>query len=196
MSELVFNRVILEKINRILALLATVSLGLNCLLGAGLIQAYQKPPLLVYSQEGQVSVLKTKTLQIDEAFLKAFTMQIAGQYLSFTADSFIKQIDEIRPYLAPKPADAILDSFKENLAVIKKENVSQQFIVDTVTITKKTDPFWVEVKGTRVIHALSNDKKVPTTYILEVKKVRPSQTNPYGFLMTDIIQQDKPVKKG
>ena len=66
MSELVFNRVILEKNNQILIILSITSLVLNLVLVFGLMRSYQKPPLIVYAQEGEVTVLKTKTLAITE----------------------------------------------------------------------------------------------------------------------------------
>lgn len=196
MSELVFNRVILEKNNRILMLLSVISLMLNFVLVLGLIRIDQKPPLVVYEQDGQVAVLKTKTLQVDETLLKDFTKFIVSQYLSFTVDSLPKQIEGIRPYLADKPADAILASFKNNEAIIEKDNISQQIVIDTITITKKTNPFWVEVQSTRHIHAAGNEKSMPMIYVMEVKKVKSTLSNPYGFLMTDIIEKDKLTNKG
>ena len=119
---------------------------------------------------------------------------IAGQYLSFSGLSLPQQIEGIKPYLASKPVENILASFKNNQAAIEKENISQQFVVNAITITKKTNPFWLEVEGSRNIHANGNDKSVPITYILEIKKVIPTEQNPYGFLMTDIIEADN--KKG
>ena len=195
MSELVFNRVILEKNNRILAFLGVISLLINLLLVLGIMRAYQKPPLVVYAQEGQISVLKTKTLQMDEALLKDFIKLIASQYLSFAADSLPKQIEGIRQYMALKPTETILDSFKNNQDVIEKQNISQQFVINTITITK-TNPFWVEVEGIRNIHANGNDKSILMTYVFEIRKVNPAESNPYGFLMTDIIEKDKPANKG
>ena len=56
MSELVFNRVILERNNRTLALLVVISLVLNFVLVLGLIRAHQKPPLVVYAKDGQIAV--------------------------------------------------------------------------------------------------------------------------------------------
>jgi len=196
MSELVFNRVILEKNNRTLTLLAIVSLLLNFVLVLGIMRVYQKPPLIVYAKEGQISVLKTKTLQTDEALLKDFIKLIVGQYLSFTADSLPNQIEGIRPYLAPKPAEAILDSYKNNQAFIQKENISQQFVINSIAITKTSNPFWVEVQGVRNIHANGNDKSIPMTYVFEIRKTNSTETNPYGFLMTDVIEKDRPINRG
>jgi len=196
MSELVFNRVILERNNRILMILSAVSLLLNFVLVLGLMKAYQKPPLIVYAQDGEISVLKTKNLAVDEILLKDFVRYIAGQYLSFTADSLSKQIDDIRPYLAPKPAEAILASFRENQTIIQKDNISQQFVINNLTITKTADPFWVEIEGTRNIHAAGNDKTVAMTYVVEVKKVKATESNPYGLIMDDIIEKDRLLNKG
>ena len=194
MSELVFNRVILERNNRVLALLAVVSLALNIFLVFALVHSFTKLPLIVYAQDGQISVLKIKTLNMDEPFLKDFVRLIAGEYLSFTAGSLPKQIEAIRPYLSPKPAGAILDSFKSSQAIIEKQNMSQQFVINSITVTKKTNPFWIEVEGVRNVHAGGNEKNTAMTCILEVQKIKPTETNPYGLLMTDIIE--KPLNKG
>ncbi len=196
MSELVFNRVILEKNNRILSLIGAISLSVNVLLVFGYIHISARPPLIAYSKEGQLEVLKTRDLKIDETFLKDFAKMIAGQYLSFAGDSLPNQIEGIKAYLGVKPKQMILDSYKNNQAVIEKDNISQQFVVNAVSITKKSNPFWVEIKGTRNIHAAGNDKSVAMTYVLEINKVKSTEINPYGFLMTDIIEKVKPINKG
>ena len=196
MSELVFNRVILERNNQTLMILSVISFLINFILVLGLLKAYQRPPLIAYVQDGEISVLKTKSLAVDETLLKDFARYIASQYLTFTADSLPKQIDGLRPYLALKPAEAILDSLKDNQAIIEKDNISQQFVISNVVITKPTDPFWVEIEGTRNIHAAGNDKTVAITYVMEVKKVKATEGNPYGLIMDDIIEKDKLFNKG
>ena len=196
MSELVFNRVILEKNNQILSLLSVISISLNLLLVFAFIQKSSKPPLIVYAQDGQIEVLRTRDLKMDELFLKDFSKMIAGQYLSFAADSLPKQIEGIKPYLGDKPRQTIMDSYKTNQALIEKDNISQQFVINTVSITKESDPFWVEIEGIRNIHAAGDDKSMPMIYVFEVKKIKSTAINPYGFLVTDVIEKDTPVNKG
>lgn len=195
MSELLFNRVILEKYNRVLTWLMFALVGISFVLLSFVMRASNKAPLIVYSQDGQLKVLQIKELKMDEAFLKDFVRMVVGQYLSFSVSSLPKQIEDIRPYLAAKPAEAILASFKNNQNMIEKESISQQFIVNNITITKNKNPFWVEVEGSRNIRASGNDKTIPMTYVLEIKKITPSEENPYGFLMTDIIEKDS-LNKG
>ena len=190
MSEIVFSRVILEKHNRVLIWLVAALLGLNFIFVFWLMRTCAQPPLVVFAKEGQLDVLKAKDLKMDEALLKDFVKMVTGQYLSFSVSSLPKQIEGIKPYLAPKPTEAILASFKNSQSVIEKENISQQFVINTVTITKPTNPFWIEVEGTRNIRASGNDKSIPMTYVLEIKKIKPTQDNPYGFVMTDIIEKD------
>jgi len=196
MSELVFNRMILEKNNQTLMVLSIALLTLSFILALGLMKAYQKPPLVVYVKDGEIAVLKTKGLAVDEPLLKDFARYMASQYLSFTANSLSKQIDAIRPYLSGQVAAVILNSFQENQSIIQKDGISQQFIIDNITITKPRNPFWVEVQGARNIHAAGNDKAVAMTYVIEIKKIRATESNPYGLLMTDIIEKDKLSKKG
>ena len=45
MSELVFNRVILERNNRTLLIVSVVSVAVNLVLVLGLVQAFHRPPL-------------------------------------------------------------------------------------------------------------------------------------------------------
>ena len=158
-------------------------------------QAFKKPPLVVYAEDGEITVLKTKSLSVDETLLKDFTRLIAGQYLSFSVNSLPKQIDAIRPYLGEKVIQNILQSYKDNQAIIESEHISQQFIVDNVTVTKNSNPFWLEVDGTSNIHAADNDRSMPMAYIFEVTKVKSTENNPYGFLMTDVIEKDKSITK-
>ncbi len=189
MSELVFNRVILEKHNRVLTWAVMILLGLNLIFVFWFMRASGQPPLIVFAKDGQLEVLKTRDLKMDEAFLKDFVKMVTGQYLSFSVSSLPKQIEGIKPYLAPKPVEGILASFKNNQTAIEKESISQQFVINAITITKKTDPFWVEVEGTRNIRASGNDKSAAVTYILEIKKIKPNEENPYGLLMTDMIEK-------
>ena len=196
MSELVFNRVILERNNQMLSLLSVISLSLNLFLVFAFFHTSSKPPLIVYTEDGRLEVLKTRDLKMDELFLKDFSKMITGQYLSFAGDSLPQQIEGIKFYLGDKPKQSILDSYKINQAAIEKDNMSQQFVIDTISITKETNPFWVEIQGARNIHAAGNDKSMPETYVLEIKKVKSTENNPYGFLMTDIIEKDKLINKG
>ena len=195
MSELVFNRVILERNNQTLLIVSVVSVAINLILVLGMLQAYHRPPLVVFAKDGEITVLKTKALGVNEALLKDFIRLIAGQYLSFSVNSLPHQIDSIRPYLGAKSIQNILQSYKDNQPIIQGENISQQFIVDTITITKNSNPFWVEVEGISNIHTTDNDKSLPMTYIFEVTRVKPTEQNPYGFLMTDVIEKDKSKTK-
>lgn len=86
MSELVFNRVILERNNRTLMILSCVSLVINLVLVLGLMRVSQRPPLLVYAKDGEITVLKTESLSVNETLLKDFIRLIAGQYLSFSVN--------------------------------------------------------------------------------------------------------------
>lgn len=195
MSEMVFSRVILEKYNRVLTWVVMISLGLNFVFAFWLMRTSAKSPLVVFAKDGQLEVLRSNSLKMDEALLKDFVKMITGQYLSFSVSSLPMQIEGIKAYLAPKPVQEILASFDANQTVIERESISQQFVINTMNITKKEDPFWVEVEGMRNIRASGNDKTIPMTYVIEIKKVKATEDNPYGFLMTDIIEKSN-LNKG
>ncbi len=189
MSELAFNRVILEKNNQVLAILGVTSLSLNLVLGIILTMAVQKPPLIVYEDTEHLSALRLKKYKIEEEVLKDFTTMIVSQYLSFNYVSLTGQVEGIAPYLAPRPLDAIMESYKRNQSKMEKENISQEFIVGEMKITKKKNPFWIEVQGVRVINADGNKKSDEITYVFEIEKIKPTQLNPYGLRILDVVEK-------
>lgn len=189
MSELAFNRAILENNNQVLAILSIASLSLNLALGIGLTMAVQKPPLIVYEDTEQMSVLKLKKYKIEEDVLKDFTTMFVSQYFNFNYASLSNQIEGIKPYLAARPLDAILESYKRNQSKMEKENISQEFIIGEIKITKNKNPFWIEVEGVRVINADGKKKNDEITYILEIEKIKPTQTNPYGLRILDVVEK-------
>lgn len=189
MSELAFNRVILEKNNQVLAILGIASLALNLILSIILTTAVQKPPLIVYEDTEHMSALRLKKYKIEEDIIKDFTTMIVSQYLNFNYVSLTSQIDGISPYLAARPLDAILESYKRNQSKMEKENITQEFIVGEMKITKKKNPFWIEVQGVRVINADGNKKNYEITYIFEIGKVSPTQSNPYGLQILDVVEK-------
>ena len=189
MSELAFNRVILEKNNQVLAILSIASFSLNIVLGTLLIMSVQKPPLIVYEDTEHMSALRLKKYKVEEEIIKDFTTMIISQYLNFNYVSLTNQIDGITPYLARRPLDAILDSYKRNQAKMEKENISQEFIVGEMKILKKNNQFWIEVQGVRIINADGNKKNDELTYIFEVEKIKPTQSNPYGLRILDVVEK-------
>ncbi len=189
MSELVFNRVILEKNNQVLAILSVISLSLNLVLALLVTLSFQKPPLIVFEDTEHISALRLKQYKVQEEGIKSFTAMIVGQYLNFNAVSLPKQMDNISPYLASRPMDAIMESYKRNQSRMEKENISQEFIIGETKITKKRSPFWVEVEGVRVITADDNKKSDPITYIFEIAKTKPTTENPYGLRVLDVAEK-------
>ncbi len=189
MSELIFNRTILEKYNQILSILIIVSVIVNLLLVITVLGVINRPPMLVYSNEGELKVLKVTNLKMDEAMLQDFTKMIVSQYFNFTATSLSQQIEGISQYLSVKAKQEIMDAYKHSQSVIQKEGISQQFAINKMDITRKSNPFWVEVNGSRTLYVNGNNKTIPVTYILEIKKVKTSESNPYGLLVNDVIQK-------
>ena len=189
MSELAFNRVILEKNNQILAIVGIASLSLNLVLGISMTMAIQKPPLIVFEDTDRMSSLRLKKYKVEEEILKDFTTMIVSQYLKFNYVSLTNQVESIKPYLGSRPLDAITDSYKRNQSKMEKENISQEFIIGEMKITKKSNPFWIEVSGVRVINADGNKKNDEIAYIFEIEKTKPTQTNPYGLRILDVVEK-------
>ena len=196
MSELAFNRVILQKHNRTLGILVIASLAVNALLGVNLLVQANKKPILVSRAEGVLKVLEQEQYKLDEEMLKNFIMMISTQYLNFNSLTLPKQINGIAKYLDVQPVEAIMDSYKKNEGEMVKDQVAHEFTSEEMTITKKNDPFWVELKGVRTIYAKGHKKNIPAVYLFEIKKIQPSESNPYGLIVTKIIEKKVDEKTG
>lgn len=188
MSELAFNRIILEKNNQILAVVAVISLGLNLILTMVLTFSVNKRPLIVYEDSGQVTKLNQSKFKLDEGILEGFTRMITKEYLSFTAVSLPTQIDGIKQYLAEGPKNAILESYKRNQKKLQEDNVFHQFSIYEINISKKSNPFLVEVSGIKTVYANGNSKNIKAGYVLEIQKVKQSEENPYGLIVSKITE--------
>jgi hypothetical protein len=189
MSELIFNRILLEKYNQTLSIILIISVSLNLFLAVIVLGVVNKPSLIVYSDEGSVGVLKAKNFKVDEGLLGDFTKMIVSQYLNFTSTSLPQQIDGISQYLSVKAKQAILDAYKHNQLTIEKEGIGQQFVINGIQITKKSNPYWVEISGQRTLYVNGNNKTIPISYIFEIKKIKPGESNPYGLMLNDVIQK-------
>ncbi len=191
MSELAFNRLILERNNQILAVLALLSMGLNLLLTMIVIFSVHRKPLIVYDDSGQVTTLNQNNFKLDEGILEGFVRMITKEYLSFTAVSLPTQIEGIKQYLAETPKNAILESYKKNQKKLQDENVFHQFSIYGITITKKSNPFLVEVTGIKTVYANGNSKNIKAAYILEIQKIKQTEQNPYGLVVSKIIEKEE-----
>lgn len=191
MSELAVNRIILEKNNFYLAVVAVASLSINLLLALILAFSVNKKPLMVYESAGEVTALQSRAFKLDEKVLEGFSRMVAKEYLSFGPASLTSQVEEIKQYLAEGPRDALLDSYKKNEKKIQENNVFQQFSVGEIKITRKSSPFLVEVNGIKTVYASGNSKNIAASYALEVEMVKQTQDNPYGLIVTKIKENPK-----
>lgn len=191
MSELAFNRIILEKNNQTLAVIVVVLLALTLILSVALTFSINKKTLIVYEDSGQVTSLKQSNFKLDEAILEGFVRLITKEYLSFTAVSLPIQIEGIKQYLADAPKNAILESYKKNEMTMQKDNVFHQFSIYEIHLIKKSIPYQVEVSGIKTIYANGNSKNIPAAYLLEIQTIKQTKTNPYGLIVSKIVEKSK-----
>jgi hypothetical protein len=166
------------------------------LLGVNLLALANKKPILVSRSNGDLKVLEQEHYKLDEEMLKNFTTMISTQYLNFNSLTLPKQIDGIAKYLDVQPVEAVMDFYKKNEDEMIKDRVAHEFTFQEMTITKKNDPFWVELKGVRTIYAKDHKKSIPVVYLFEIKKVQPSGSNPYGLIVSKVIEKKTEEKTG
>ncbi|HOY09011.1 MAG TPA: hypothetical protein PLB05_02920 [Candidatus Omnitrophota bacterium] len=195
MSELAFNRAILEKTVQILSLIVVGLVVLLILQSASLVVSSNRPQQVVYSGGEQILPLETKNYEVDEIILKNFVRWIAREYFSFSPTSLPKQIDSISEYLTSAPKKAILDAYQKNKSIIQ-EGTYFQFDIAEVSIVKQSNPYHVELSGVMSIIDRSgnyiNDLK---TYVFEVQQVKPTKENPYGLKVLRIQEKTLSEKK-
>ena len=194
MSEFALNRIILEKNNHVLAVISVASLALCLMLAIMLIFSVNKKPLIVYEDSDEMTALKQRDFKLDENILEGFVHLISKEYLSFSPASLPAQIEGIKDYLTDNPKNSILDSFKKNEKRLQEDNVFQQFTINEINITKKNSPYLAEVKGIKTIYASGNSKNIQASYIFEIERIKQTQSNPYGLIVSKIIE--KPEEKG
>jgi len=195
MSELAFNRIILEKTVRILTGIVTCLLCLNLLQVLVLIKFTRKPVLLLKeSKVGTVEMLDFSNYEITETILNNFVRWISSEYLSFGPDSLPNQIESIKHYLNTEPKEAILKSYERNKKAIES-GVYFQFNLQDMEITKRSNPYQIEATGEMsIIDKNGRYKKEPRIYVFDVLKVKPTPENPYGLKVISIT--NKTVTEG
>jgi len=194
MSELAFNRIILEKTVRILSRIVICLLILNVLQVLILIKFTRKPVLLLKeTQADTIEMLDFSSYEITEKILNNFVRWVASEYLSFGPDSLPNQIESIKHYLNAEPKAAILKSYEKNKTAISS-GVFFQFNLEEMEIIKRSNPYKIDAKGEMsIIDKNGRYKKEGRVYVFEVLKVKPTSDNPYGLKVISITkkQEDK-----
>lgn len=194
MSELAFNRIILHKHNRVLSVIIMVLLVVNVILSMGLFTQMKRKPIVVSSNHGVLTTLDQKDFNLDEQVLKDFTTMVGTQYLNFHSLTLPQQIDNITKYLGLQPVESILETYKKNKDKMISDQLAHEFVIKELEITKKNDPFLVALKGERTIHARGNKKSMDVVYLFEIKKNTPTEENPYGLTVMQVIEKKKELK--
>ena len=192
MSELVFNRIILEKAVRILSRVVACLLIINVLQVVVLIKFTRKPVILLgENSTGRIEMLDFSNYEVTETVLNNFVRWISSEYLSFGPDSLPNQIEGIKHYLNAEPKKAILKSYEKNKAAITS-GVFFQFNLQDIKISKRSNPYTIDVSGAMsIIDKKGRYKTEDRAYIFEVLRVKPSSDNPYGLKVISITERQK-----
>lgn len=192
MSELAFNRAILERTVQILSIIVIGLIALLILQAVSLVLSENRPQQVVYAQEDKIIKLDTENYEVDETILKNFTKWIAKEYLSFSPTSLPHQIDGIKEYLTAIPKKSILTAYKKNKSIIE-DGTYFNFVINAVDIKKDDNPFEVELSGVMtIIDRKGNYKDENKIFSFGILQVKPTELNPYGLKVLSVT--DKSVK--
>jgi len=195
MSELAFNRAILERTVQILSIIVVGLIALLILQAVSLVLSENRPQQVVYAQEDKIIKLDTKNYEVDETILKDFTKWIAKEYLSFSPTSLPDQIDGIKEYLTAVPQKSILTAYQKNKSIIE-DGTYFNFVVNSVEVKKDDNPFEVELSGVMtIIDRKGNYKDESKVFSFGILQVKPTELNPYGLKVLSIIDKTVVVEK-
>ncbi|HBG62176.1 MAG: hypothetical protein A2Y03_00620 [Omnitrophica WOR_2 bacterium GWF2_38_59] len=196
MSELAFNRAILERTVRILSFIVVCLILLLILQAVSLVLSENRPQQVVYAQEDSIIKLVTKNYEVDQTILKNFTKWIAKEYLSFSPTSLPDQIDGIKEYLTAVPQKSILTAYQKNKSIIE-DGTYFNFVVNSAEIKKEDNPFDVELSGVMtIIDRKGNYKDENKVFSFGILQVKPTESNPYGLKVLSITDKSVTVEKG
>ncbi len=190
MSELAFNRIILQKNVRILSYVVLLLLVLNLLQAIVLIKFSRKPVLLVKeNQTGSIEMLNFDNYRITEAVVENFVRWISNEYLSFGPESLPAQIESIKHFLSVESKESILKSYDKHKKSIES-GVFFQFTLKEMEISKKSNPYQIDVSGVMsILDKNGRYKQNDRTYVFDVLQVKPTFENPYGLKVISITEK-------
>lgn len=189
MSELSFNRILLEKTIQVLSLIIAGLFVLLLGVGVILILSVNKPQQVVYADSGIVTSVQADDYSINEVILTGFTRWIAKEYLSFSPATLSTQLEGIQQYLTAGLIKSALNTYQKNKLTIQ-EGAVVDFTISQVEIRRNKNPYQLAVIGTLMIldkkGHFKNDVK---TYVFDIQKFRPTKENPYGLKVLRIAEQ-------
>lgn len=195
MSELAFNRAILEKTVRILSFIVVCLILLLILQAVSLVLSENRPQQVVYAQEDSIIKLDTKNYEVDQTILKNFTKWIAKEYLSFSPTSLPEQIDGIKEYLTAVPQKSILTAYQKNKSIIE-DGTYFNFVINSAEVKKEDNPFEVELSGVMtIIDRKGNYKDENKVFSFSILQVKPTELNPYGLKVLSITDKSAEGEK-
>ena len=120
---------------------------------------------------------------------------VIDNYLSFGPQTLPDQVSSLGSYLGEVPRKAALACYENNKEQMQANAVYQQFFVESMEVTKQTNPFVVRVKGVKTIISQGKKKPLVKTYLVEVSKIQHTKENPFGLVVINIVCQEDNQEK-
>ena len=182
MSELVFNRMVMQNIIRTLTYGSLGLMVANVMLAAALVKSNRKPVLLLTRQDnGDVTMVNYASFEMSDVVLTHFVERMASYVLSFSPTSLPEQIENIAVYLSEETRTSIIKSYERNKKAIEA-GMYVQFHIQNVEVVERSTPYVIDVQGASVVVNRSGQyKEEMKTYRFQVLKMTPDSDNPYGL---------------
>lgn len=177
-----------EYINAKLGKLVIVQLVVIVLLIFGTIFITISPKPIYYISPQGVGV--SFPTDLPESVVGVFTVAWLMNWVNFTPSIVDKVYERAQQLMTPGLWSRTQQRLKEDLDEIRQNNMSSSFSIhEDPKIERKNDKYQVVIKGQKSIYVNNQQISVqPMMFTVIVRKVSPTQINPYGLMIEELNQ--------
>ena len=153
-------------------------------------------PKPIYYIPGAQSAGRAFPDYVPQECIAGFAENFVQTLANFTPANVERVYELTEKYLSPALLSKIRTELGSEVTKVKKDSLSSLFSVDTETRVKPEGRgYIVNITGQKVIYlGKTVMKNARTTYTVTLKRVRPTEVNPYGLQIQNVVQST--MKKG
>ncbi len=177
-----------EHINAKLGMMLMVQMMLVIAMAGGLVYACVYPrPVYYISPQGAGFAHPT---ELPESAISIFTLSWLMNWVNFTPSNVGKVYARAQQWMSPALLAKTQQRLKDDLDEVKRNNMSSLFsLMEDPKVEVNGKNSQVIVKGQKTVYVGNQQISVQQViYNIAVRKVYPTQMNPYGLLIEDIEQ--------
>ncbi len=182
----------ITKINMSLSIVVAF-LGLICAILVISLIRYALTPKPIYYIPGALNAGFSNPNEIPKGSIIGFSSSWILGLLNFTPETVDQAHENSKKFMDPRFLSKTRYTLDKENDSVKKSSLSSIFsITYEPTVTENDIGLIVKIKGQHAIYmAQSNIKLSDSQYTIYLRKVAPTEVNPYGLLVTNVEQDEK-----